>query len=452
MKKIIVGLILGAFMLSSCSNYVEIDAIGKRTLKYTDDYQYLLNNDYVMNQAFYYTELASDEVETNDVAFLTRMTSKDASVFKWADYIYADTEEDPDWAKLYKVVYICNQVIDGVMTSEGGTEAQKENIYAQAQVHRAFAYLNLVNVFAKQYDSTTASTDNGVPMLLKPDLYASLKRASVQQVYDQIIKDLNEAMLVLPYQQSNKAIASKVGAFGVMARTYLQMGNYDEAKAYADSALQKQNTLLDLNSYITNKTSYPKKMYNSEVLLFKTLSNYGPVLPLSQHLLDLLGTKDLRYQLFTVPGTSFSWNTFAGRGYSGYQLTSDGLYTGPNVPEMMLIKAEGLARGGQYQEAVSLLNDLRKKRFAPADYTDLSASNKEEALQLVIDERQRELFGRGFRWYDQKRLNKEAAFAKTVTRTVKGTTYTLSPNDNHYVFPIANKYIILNPEIEQNPR
>ncbi|MCI1683685.1 MAG: RagB/SusD family nutrient uptake outer membrane protein [Bacteroides sp.] len=452
MKKIIFSFILGCLVLSSCRDYVEIDAIGQRTLKYTDDYQYLLNYDNFISQAFYYTELASDEVDISDEGFQTRMSTKDAAVYTWADYIYSDTEEDNDWTKLYKEIYICNQVIEGVMDSEKGTEKEKANIYAQAQVHRAFAYLDLVNVFAKQYDKETASTDEGVPLLLTPDLYASLKRASVQEVYDQIQKDLKEAMLILPDAQSNAYNASKISAYGVMARTCLQMGEYDAAYAYADSVLQKKNTLLDLNDYINNKTSFPKKMYNPEVVLYKTLSNLGPVLPLSNHLLGLLGEKDLRYQLFTVPGTNFSWNSFNGRGYSGYQLTYDGVYTGPCVPEMMLIKAEVLARNGNYTDAISLVNDLRKKRFAPADYTDLTATSKEEALQTVIDERQREFFGRGFRWYDQKRLNKEAALAQTVTRTFKGETYTLAPNDNHYVFPIANKYIILNPEITQNPR
>jgi starch-binding outer membrane protein, SusD/RagB family len=119
---------------------------------------------------------------------------------------------------------------------------------------------------------------------------------------------------------------------------------------------------------------------------------------------------------------------------------------------MMLIKAESSARNGNYQDAIAILNTLRKKRFTPSDYKDLTSSNKEDALKLILDERRRELFGRGYRWFDQKRLNKESAYAETVTRVFKGVTYTLVPNDNHYVYAIAEKYINLNPEIEQNPR
>jgi hypothetical protein len=73
-------------------------------------------------------------------------------------------------------------------------------------------------------------------------------------------------------------------------------------------------------------------------------------------------------------------------------------------------------------------------------------------LQLVVDERRREFFGTGLRWYDLRRLNKDAQFAKTITRSYNGVTYTLAPNSNGYVFPLANVLIALNPEMEQNPQ
>ncbi len=127
------------------------------------------------------------------------------------------------------------------------------------------------------------------------------------------------------------------------------------------------------------------------------------------------------------------------------------MYLGPNVPEMMLIVAEAAARSNDAATAVSEINAIREKRFATVDYTPVAASTGAEAMQLVIAERRREFFGTGLRWFDQKRLNKDAAYAITVTRDFKGVTSTLQPNSNRYAFPIANKYILLNPEIQQNP-
>ena len=98
-----------------------------------------------------------------------------------------------------------------------------------------------------------------------------------------------------------------------------------------------------------------------------------------------------------------------------------------------------------------MVNKIRKNRLLPADYIDLAASTSEDALNIVIDERKREFFGRGLRWFDQRRLNKDAQFAKTVTRVFNKVTYTLTPNSNLYTYPIGEKYIIFNPEIVPNP-
>jgi hypothetical protein len=119
---------------------------------------------------------------------------------------------------------------------------------------------------------------------------------------------------------------------------------------------------------------------------------------------------------------------------------------------MMLVKAECAARADDAGTAVDLLNKLRIKRFQTADYVALTAVDAPDALVKVVNERKRELFGRGFRWFDQKRLNKDVAFAASVTRTLNNVTYTLDPGSNRYLYPIGDKYILLNPELVQNPR
>ncbi|MBO9661064.1 MAG: RagB/SusD family nutrient uptake outer membrane protein, partial [Chitinophagaceae bacterium] len=155
---------------------------------------------------------------------------------------------------------------------------------------------------------------------------------------------------------------------------------------------------------------------------------------------------------YTTDGANNPWPQFEGRAFIKDKITNDGLVIGPTVPEVMLSKAEALARQGNASEAMNVVNALRKNRFMPAEYVPFTASTPADALNKVIEERRRELCGTGLRWFDQKRLNKEAAFATTVTRRFDGADYTLLPNSNRYVYPIAKKYILLNPEIEQNPK
>ncbi|SEL32313.1 SusD family protein [Chitinophaga rupis] len=455
MNRIIYISVAALFILltgAGCRKYVEIDQVGTRTLHYTKDFQALLNYSQVMERTYYYPEMASDEVNISDTNYQRNMRDLDVKAYTWAPEIFIDVN-DGDWDGLYKQVYYCNLVTAGVLDSDGGTETEKRNIYAQALVHRAYAFYTLVNIYAKQYDAATAANDPGVPVLTVPDFTGSLKRASVKEVYDLVKNDLQAALPELADVASYSSIPSRAAVYAILARASLQQGLYADAGKYADSALARQHTLLNLADYADNAAGLPLKLQDPEIIFLKSMTLTLPTFPLSDDLLALLPNTDLRYTLFTADGANFPGNGFVGRGYYRPRINSQGVYTGPCVPEMMLIKAESEARAGNVAPALDVLNELRKHRYKPADYTDLRVTDAKAALRQVVNERSRELMGRGFRWFDQKRLNREADFATTVTRSnFRGQTYTLAPNSNRYVFPIANVYIKLNPEITPNPR
>ncbi len=238
----------------------------------------------------------------------------------------------------------------------------------------------------------------------------------------------------------------------MLARASLQMGNYSEALRFADSALKRKSSLLNMNNYLS--TPLPTFLQHPEYIFMKTQASSSFVFyPLSQELQQIFDTKDLRWEMNTRDGATSPFPpVFNGRAYVRHRLTVDGNLIGPDVPEMMLIKAECLARTGKPGEAMDVINTLRQNRFRPADYVALTATDANDALVKVLQERRRELMVRGLRWFDLKRLNKEPQFAKTLSKTFLGETYTLAPNSNRYVLPIASKYTSMNPELEPNPR
>lgn len=175
-------------------------------------------------------------------------------------------------------------------------------------------------------------------------------------------------------------------------------------------------------------------------------------LRLSDSLLNLLGTTDLRYSFFTAPASNFSSTLYTGRfSYRENIGTYETRNIGPSVPEMMLIKAEALARKGDVSGALTQINNLRKNRFTTAAYTPITATTANGALVQVIKERQREFFCKGLRWFDMRRLKNDPLFSYTITRKFSGITYTLDPNSNRYVFPISDYYRQFNPGITANP-
>ncbi|THU35991.1 RagB/SusD family nutrient uptake outer membrane protein [Niastella caeni] len=445
------------FVLAGCRKYVEeVPIQGQRVLEYTDDYRALMNN---RNDQQYSSGLAPilscDDLDLIDAAIQGNMTStSQRAMYTWSKPFYIDQQIDYDWANYYSTMYVYNTVINGVMDSKGGNATMKSGILAEALLHRAFNYFLLVNLYSNQYDAATAASDPGVPLMLKPVLFVDLTRPSVEQVYDQMLSDINAALPLLPVKQDINFKPNKAAAFALLSKVYLNMRDFTAAAAFADSTLALSGDLYDFNlSIATTPYTFPSQFNDKQVLLRK-VPRLTPSAPqLSQSLLGLLGTKDLRYVLFVKPGNNF-YPAFTGQGYWSRERTSgteDKPAVGLTVNETWLIKAECLARAGKKDEAVDMLNTLRKRRFKPVDYVALTAASADEALKLVIDERRREFFGTGLRWFDQRRLNKDVQFTATITRKFNNVTYTLEPNSNAYVFPLANLLIAQNPEMQQNP-
>ncbi|MNK06751.1 SusD family protein [compost metagenome] len=454
MKKLInMALICGVLITAlGCRKYVEIDPEQARELKYYNDYEQLLNNGNAVVASHNLAIYSGDDCGTESAAWQTNSITWVRAAYSWAVNFYTDQEEDQEWASLYKQLYIFNTIVTEVDASLNGTDTQKSGLKAAAKVHRAYNYYMLVNTYGKQYDAATASSDLGVPMILEPKFTQSLQRATVAVVYAQIESDLTTALADLPNLPQFNTQPSKAAVYALLARVHLAKRNFSEAKRYAELALNLQSTLLNLNDYLVTNVRHPQRIANAEEIFFKAPQSYPNGFPMSASLQALLGTQDLRYVLYTVEGTAIQWSNLTGRAFNRSNIVADAVPVGLGVPEMMLIKAECDARANNAAAAVTTLNTLRRNRFKPTEYADLAASSAEQALRLVIEERTREFMGRGFRWYDQKRLSKDAGLVPTITRTYQGQTLSLAPNSPRYTFPIGGKYILLNPEITQNPR
>lgn len=466
MKKYLIYIGVLSALLTSCDNYVDITTEGKLIPEETANYRYLLQGAVTFNKTYSLVDVASDDIVMRDdhATYFDKYYSSAyykpfLQSYKWSDEIYAVGDTDSDMNTLYAALYTCNVIISEVMTSKNGTDEERLAIKGEAQVHRAYIFLTLINVFGKAYDPATSGTDLGIPLFTAPTVTENVTRASVKEVYDLIVKDLTEAIAsgLKPVQTGrNVAYPSKASAYGLLARTQLYMGNYAEALQNASSALALQNTLLNLEDYKNvGDYGWPRTYLDPEIILSKesTSYQYSPmVLSLSDELLNSFDTKDLRYQLYTRSFNTASYGSITqGRIYCKESLSGDARNAGPTVPEMYVIKAECEARTGNASTAMNTINTLRKSRFTAADYTDLTASDANDALIKVLAERRKELMGRGgFRWADLKRLNKDSRFAKTITHKYLTESVTLEPNSDRYQFPFAAVYFDYAPDLKQN--
>jgi len=456
------------FCLAGCKKYVETRTQGALVPGQWQNYRYILNSSTAFSAGPAIADGASDDVQMVDGSAQQKdLSGNDYYAFypnsySWLPVLFPLSGmyyQDQNWNGMYNTVTNANVVIQEVPAVTDGTEDQKAELIAEALVHRADAYLMLVNTYAKPYNASTAATDPGVPLVLKETTTQSLSRAKVQEVYRQIVNDLEIAAPSLPATQAFTLLPTKASAFGVLARCFLYMNQYDSANRYADSALSYNSTLNDLGVItFLDYTTYPLQRLDPEILLAKATSysstGYAPyALRLSDTLLSVLGTTDQRYVLFTTDASnvSSSYTDVGGRFYYKERAMGETRNVGPTVPEMMLIKAEHYARSGDAASAMTWVNKLRVKRFKAADYVASSATDANDALVKVIQERQREFFCRMLRWWDMRRLKSEARFQRTLTRVFGGVTRTLDPASDRYTFQIAPYNLKLNPEIQQNP-
>ncbi|SEW39256.1 RagB/SusD family nutrient uptake outer membrane protein [Chitinophaga arvensicola] len=461
MKKLTIYPLLGLLLLTGgCKKFLDVTPKGKFLPTTVADYELFMNDLLQADAGFANIEYMGDDLSFTDDQVTSGGDTRRVKSYLWLKEVYKDLEDDAEWTRMYNNIYNCNLVLQNIETATGGAPSDVGRISAEARIQRAYNYFHLAMLFGKDYDAATAATDLAVPMPLIPDLEAKSKRATVKEVYDQVFTDLNTALATpgLPDFGRNYVHPGKVAAYALLSRIHLYMGNYEQAQKWADAALAMKSTLVDYNTFsfilpskpfngVNNK---PTADVNPENLFTKTnsASNAVTTFMISPELFQLLGEKDLRYVY-----------TFTRIERSGLPTTNpypiyfaNMLNYSIGVPEMMLIKAECLARSGKKDDALNLLNTLRKQRFKPADYTDLTATDADAALALVMTERRKELLYHGLRWFDLKRLNRDPRFKKDLTRTYKGQLYTLPANSQWYLLEIAPKIISINPAIIQNPR
>ena len=451
-------------MLTGCNDYLDIKPKGEKIPTTVSDYETLLNYESVQKVSDTYPAYLTDDVFLPDVAEGTAtpgLNSVDQSIrnlYLFKKEVFGDAQDDGFWFASYNRIYYYNTVIDNIMNADGSDEQQKLSIRAEALISRALEYLYLVNGYAKYYDVRTAESDPGVPLILDEDISKkNLVRASVKDVYAQIQSDLQTALPNLPMQAKGNAFrASKAAGYGVLAKMYLYMGNYAEALKAANEVLEINNSLLDLKKYAVVKaqssigrTNVPQDIDNPENIYIKFAPYvYGLSSKVfgSDELISLFSEDDMRLQVYftknfrNIPTDKYVWAPYLRANLA------------VSSPEIYLIAAECEAREGSIERAIALINKLRDNRIK--NNTDIVATDRNDALQKVLEERRRELAMSGMvRYIDLKRLNQESQFAKTVTHVTGEGTFRLEPNSPLYVLPIPAKVMRFNKNsMKQNER
>lgn len=342
-----------------------------------------------------------------------------------------------DWSTAYKPIYPANYCLEQLERIGRNEENAKQydRIRGQALFYRAYYFQQLLWTFSPAYDATTATTDVGIVLKADTDFNTPSFRSSVQECYDKVIQEAKLALELLPDLPEIPTLPSKAAAHAVLARAYLSMRMYPEALEQVEEALKLKSDLYDFNK--PTATADPNQLftfqrYNQEILFYSDMNSYRGNLtsgaPVDTLLLETYVEGDLRVLYFYIDNG----------GYPSYRgsYANNFMFSGIATDELYMMRAECLARVGKIQEAMDVLNYFMQFRFDESTtYVPLTATTKEEALDIALLERRKTLIFRGMRLMDIKRLNKEGRNI-AIVRNIGDKQYRLEPNDPRMVVPL----------------
>jgi len=345
------------------------------------------------------------------------------------------------WLNGYDISNQVNIVLDNLDIFENLD--RKNSVEGQAKFLRAVTYFDLLRFFSKHNNNRINDGELGVPIVRTPviqlDDITYPTRNTIGQVYDFIINDLEDAIALLP--QTNGVFASANAAKSLLARIYLQIGNYEQARDLSNEVIQSgiytlTETLDDAYNNDDNSTEdiFAWQVTDSDgtnsMNTFWATDRFGgrpgnPDISIEDAFFGIFDdANDARANYFYIDSET-------GSGIASFKW----IFGNSNIPfirlpEIYLIRAESnfilnTAIGD------SPLNDVNvvRNRSNAFPFTDI------EYVDIIL-ERLRELSFEGHKLHDFKRL--EISVGE------------LPFDDNRLVLPIPQRERNINPDLEQN--
>lgn len=436
------------FALAACSSVLDVsptsaipaetaisDAVGARTAL-VGAYNALQSLSYYGESYVNFLEVVSDNTRSSGTS--TAFAEGDANDLR-AD----NSEVAAIWVAAYAGINRANELIQKVPSITQIDADEKSEILGEAYFLRALHYHNLVRLYG------------GVPLRLEPAASlseaAKATRATVPEVYTQILSDLAQAKSMMSNTSSTRT-ASLGAVYGIEARVRLYQQDWAGAEAAAALAEAEGYTLAPAFSDLFTPTGGDTPEDVFRVTFTPTQDNFVGYW-------YLRSVKGGIWQSAPTPAIMTAFDPASGgaiatyaptdlRGQWSIQRDGSRAYVAKwrtaigdedihviRLAEVILIRAEALAHLNRLPEAVAEYNRVRARAGLAGDLT--VGRTQADVLASIAKERRLELAFEGDRWPDLVRTGEAI--------TVMGLTA------QQTLFPIPQREIDTAPGITQNP-
>lgn len=400
-------------------------------------------------------------------------------IYQWT-FRPTNREIESIYAGLYTVIGRCNFYLDqvDVLRAKLSSDADIQTLdqyTGEVYCARGLAYAELIKCFCEAYDENK----DQLGVVLRTSYFNAepVKRASLKDSYARVIEDLEKAEEMLDENNSyyDAAYFTQAAAQAIRARVALYMGDWQTAVEYSTKLINRTDRFeLSSASYTVTSdgmnevdylwhydsgyeviwrigyttTSYGGALGQNFLSFNNDYTYYYPDYVPAQSALSLYKSGDARYnayfaELSTGYSHQLSWPLLI-KYYGNRELLSLYIYH-VNMPkpirlaEQYLIRAEAYCNLGKFGPASTDISTLRNSRYSNKGGT-LSVS-EDNWMQVIDEERVRELYMEGFRLNDLKRWGK--GFERTPQASVQaeGSKLKVEPNNPRFVWPIPKHEI-----------
>jgi hypothetical protein len=346
------------------------------------------------------------------------------------------------WVAIYRTINRINQVLDKVPGVEDVllTAETRNRIIGEAHFLRALAYFDLARAWG------------GVPLILTPTNAAGenvgIPRSSIEQTYAQVLADLEKAESLLPATTSRFTVTQKT-VYALKARYYLYRNDPVKAEEYADKIIN------DVANYSLVKpfraifaTENNQVVRGTPESVFEVF--YNGTTETNGHGTSWLaqtsgGTRqwapnDAFVSLVNDPLIGGNRNVTIAKDNQNrwfgnfYRTVNSAPSYAIRTAELYLIRAEARAQQDKIETGKEDLNAVRDRAALAAS----TATNKEQLLLDIENERRIEFAFEPHRWFD-------------LVRTGRAATVLNVTDNNKLLMPVPAQQRLLDDQLEQNP-
>ena len=486
MKKITIILtVLGLMLITSCEDFLDVKpsnyAASETSITNAADAKVAINGLMrKMTSSLYYGRnfLIYGDAKGGD--FAIRSQGRGSDWYYSFNHSASSNSGSGFWEQIYNCILQANNLIVNIekMEAEDRGSVALSEYKGMALTARALMYFDLVRLYGKMYNMDKASY--GVPLILEPlDASAQPTRASVEDVYAQILTDLTTSAPLLSKNKVNGYINYYTNK-AIEARVHLFKDDFTASLAAAEEVINSGKYSLYSNtawigSWATtfgSESIFELAIYPAEGDL--TSSSLGYYLLRLAKVTGAMGwfmASDYWIARMNQDPTDIRWGVMDYDESSNTRFGSCLKYVGGSamngdkasrsavnikvirLSEMYLIAAEAALRlpTPDKVKAAGYLNQIRKRSPGLAEATDATVT-----VDMILDEKSKEFFAEGLRYFDMLRLNKTIEFNDEFISPAVVITHREKTLDRTFyktILPIDQGELDANPAIktQQNP-